>query len=163
MARLKSDENSVNITTKHNIPCIPNEHRVSSLILLEKFEEKAKSSCVPINSLVDDLMVTALPEQLLFFPSRTALCSAFLRVRHSTFPKLPKTIEDVIVPDQFLKTFSSERFLISRNIRGNDMIVFGSKSDCEALSSAKIIAVDGTFKVSPRLFYQLFIIQKCKC
>ena len=63
---------------------------------------------------------------------------------------VPKTYED---ERRKLLTITS---LMTHDTKRN--IVFGTEEDMTRLCASTVVAMDGTFKVCPRMFYQLFII-----
>ncbi|CAF1136280.1 unnamed protein product [Brachionus calyciflorus] len=85
--------------------------------------------------------------------------STLYRIRSKTIPKLPKTTEEIIIPDNFAKTLDQkERFLLFDTKDVDRIIAFCSMSGLSRLSQADQWHIDATFKASPKLYYQLLII-----
>ncbi|XP_054709164.1 uncharacterized protein LOC129218868 [Uloborus diversus] len=83
------------------------------------------------------------------------------KVRNSTRPSLPKTIQDISLSGEWTSTRDGNReFLIIDKIIGpeNRMMVFCSEEDLEKLCQSDSIHMDGTFKIVPKLFSQLYTI-----
>ncbi|KAL0852128.1 hypothetical protein ABMA28_000365 [Loxostege sticticalis] len=93
-----------------------------------------------------------------FMPSKEAMRLVIHRERVSNEPKLPKTLNEFIIPDEFNK-FEGEQFLIGHFIDDNDTIlVFSTKTNLRLLDKSKFWIMDGTFQCCPDLFYQLYSI-----
>lgn len=91
-------------------------------------------------------------------PSKEAMRLVIHRERVSNEPKLPKTLNEFIIPDEFTK-FEGEQFLIGHFIDDNDTIlVFSTKTNLRLLDKSKFWIMDGTFQCCPDLFYQLYSI-----
>ena len=90
------------------------------------------------------------------------LCYAFAdsrlhRRRHRLTPSLPKSLQEIQIPDVYTRTKADESFLLHVS-DNNDLIVFCSPSNLKLLCGAKVVSVDGTFDASPMLFRQLLTI-----
>ena len=77
------------------------------------------------------------------------------------FPE-PLSINELIIPEEF-KTFTingnTEPFLLSDVTSDSKrIIIFASQHMLDQLGNSKIWMCDGTFKVVPRIFYQLYTI-----
>ena len=90
--------------------------------------------------------------QLPTFPS---LKSSLYRSRQKKFPPLPQNREDIILEGEWSQTTTGENFLVHH---GEDIIMFSTEANMRRLSTAKMLFMDGTFEVCPRLFYQIFTI-----
>ena len=69
------------------------------------------------------------------------------------------------MPDRFRKTLVGDNFLIYDSFEDEDyslncggIIVFGTRANLEILFKSSILHVDGTFEVTPLIFFQLFSI-----
>lgn len=92
-----------------------------------------------------------------------AIVQAIKRARyeHNEFPKVPKTWDEMIVPNHLCTTIRGDTFLALEESTGTDekILVFCSSEQKTVLHSAAYWICDGTFEVvSETLFYQLFII-----
>lgn len=90
---------------------------------------------------------------------RKNLSAAKLR----TFPKLPKSMPDLhtkfggFQSSGHTKTSTGEEFVFLHDTV-NNIIIFTTAVNLDALKSAVIIFIDGTFKSAPPQFYQIFTI-----
>ena len=87
------------------------------------------------------------------------------RERGAGLPPIPGEDEDLQVPERFQVTLGGRRFLLFDNRNDEDnvedlprIIMFASDNQLRILRSSRHIHYDGTFKVAPALFYQLFVI-----
>lgn len=76
----------------------------------------------------------------------------------------PKTLIDLVFDENIVTTHDNQNFLLydsasDENIGSNERIViFGTRKNVQILKSCEIIAMDGTFKMVPLLFKQLFTV-----
>lgn len=72
----------------------------------------------------------------------------------------PQTLAELELPDDLILTQREEAFLIydSGSADESRILVFGTLENLEILGGCKIWAADGTFKVCPSLFKQLWVI-----
>ena len=73
---------------------------------------------------------------------------------------LPRDRSEIVIPPQYLDTAAGERFLQydSGVDDANRIFIFGTPRTLDILSDADHIFMDGTFKIVPELFFQLFTI-----
>ena len=93
-------------------------------------------------------------------PSHGALRKIVRRKRKdlSAYPANPTTLEDLVIPVDF-QTYGSEKFLLADN--GDEscrIIIFGMESNAHLLKEVKKLFIDGTFKIAPQLFGQVYVI-----
>ena len=99
-------------------------------------------------------MLTKLPE-------RENLKKQIRRERSKTTPQNPRSLMDLMeIPELYRQTFSGDNFLLydSRaydEIPNGRVIVFGTRRNLELLLECDIWSVDGTFKVSLFLKFQI--------
>ena len=90
-------------------------------------------------------------------PPFRSIHTSMYQIRHRNYPPLPKTIQDIILPEWMQQTPRGEEFVLHQdNIQG--ILIFGTMTNVEILTSREEIFVDGTFFVCPRLYYQLFTL-----
>lgn len=77
------------------------------------------------------------------------------RARRQNMPPLPVTRDDIVLEGQWAVTNDNEPFILHQD---NDMVLLGTDSNLHLLSTADTIFMDGTFKISPRQFVQLFTL-----
>ena len=84
------------------------------------------------------------------------------RNRNGRVPPLPASLEDLNIPDDY-KTFDDgELFLLHDSGPGSQRIlIFSTHENLMLLSESQHWFADGTFKVAPSLFHQLYTIHCC--
>ena len=89
------------------------------------------------------------------FPSSNSI---MYRERSYKYGALPKTLGEIELPDFLKQTISSnENFLMADDgMNENRMMIFSTKTNLSYLCKSTAIYGDGTFKVAPNLFYQLY-------
>ena len=93
-------------------------------------------------------------------PHQSSLASTLLRAQRSVFPPLPASIQDLYEFPEALSNIGQERFLLPNTLQdGNDgCLVFCHEEGLRWLFDHQDWHIDGTFKVVPRLFHQMFTI-----
>ena len=96
-------------------------------------------------------------DQKILLPSYQSVKSALKRQRSVNIPKLPKSVSEICLENEWSQTTNGLNFVLHKS-QNNDMIVFASDANLMQLSSCSTIYMDGTFKCCPSLFTQLFSI-----
>ena len=99
-------------------------------------------------------------------PSCDALQSAYSRRRLSMFPRIPHNYDDIDLPAEYKLAESGRNFLLFNDsfpslpggLVDNHIMCFGTKTFSKNLLQAKRVHMDGTFKVCPEPFAQLFTL-----
>jgi hypothetical protein len=73
-------------------------------------------------------------------------------------PVEPKTLEDFILPDSFKYSISGEMFVRQIDNGPDKILLFVTVNNLKLMSHAAFWIMDGTFKVAPNLFRQLYTI-----
>ncbi|KII66875.1 hypothetical protein RF11_08087 [Thelohanellus kitauei] len=81
-----------------------------------------------------------------------------IRNRDSSILPNPQTLSQLIIPDIYKVSLSGEVFLIHDNNSPRRTLVFASVRFIDALKNSDFWHCDGTFKVVPSIFTQLFTI-----
>lgn len=75
--------------------------------------------------------------------------------------KEPKSISEIIIPENLQPTLDNKLFLIKLFYRRNDYVmIFTTIKNCLILKNASFWVMDGTFKSFSALFNQLFVIRE---
>ncbi|KAM7309896.1 uncharacterized protein ISCGN_006879, partial [Ixodes scapularis] len=71
---------------------------------------------------------------------------------------LPSRLEDVVIPAQYASKIDGSRFLLhDSGVQDQDrFLIFCSPQMVDVLRTSKKWFADGTFKVAPELFYQVY-------
>jgi hypothetical protein len=76
--------------------------------------------------------------------------------RANNIPKLPKTKNDINLEGEWGKTLDNEPFILPR--ADNNTLIFSTDENLKCLSESETLYVDGTFKVCPSLYTQLYSV-----
>lgn len=132
--------------------------------ILDTLKNKAKTERASARELVleacgsaDDPTVAALPS--LHNMRRTAA-----RIQNRSNVNMnPKTLAELVFDDDVVMTSRNKHFLLHDSaVYGEDpepenrLLLFGTKENLDILKVCDTIAMDGTFKIVPPLFKQLF-------
>ena len=74
---------------------------------------------------------------------------------------VPQDVNNLIIPERYQSASNNEQFLLHDNLGAENaprMLVFATQQDLGLLARSKHWFMDGTFKVVPELFFQLYII-----
>ncbi len=150
-------------TSAHSHP--PNRDATKALILVENLKTVAQSQpALPPSVIVRDTLQNATPRVLSQMPLRENLRQTICRQRRQNVPHNPKSIADLEhLPDEFMKTMLDEVLVLHDNYDTQDgdegrVIVFATRKNVEVLRRSEIWFVDGTFRVCPSIFTQLFTV-----
>ena len=83
--------------------------------------------------------------------------STLYRARAKKLPQIPNHYRDLEIPERWKFTFSRKRFLL-KNDRENGIVIFATSKALRFLASCETILSDGTFKLCPPPFEQLYVI-----
>jgi len=121
----------------------------------------AANPLAPPRTAHSDVACETVRENLATVPTYRSVESIIRRQRLENIPKLPVERKDINITGSWAETIDGNRFLINVPNDPNDpnkMLVFASDEDLRLLAESKIIHVDGTFKVCPKQYSQLFTI-----
>lgn len=82
------------------------------------------------------------------------------RKHKCNYPALPKHRRDLVIPRDLLHTKKGDDFILYDSGKGHEerMVILGTLTNLSILKRCKLWMVDGTFKSTPVLFYQLYTI-----
>ncbi|CAF3730827.1 unnamed protein product [Rotaria socialis] len=86
--------------------------------------------------------------------------SGLYKLRRKRYPPIP-TDQKFIIPPVYQETYSNSRFLIydkRKTVYGGRLLIFASDDQLNVLFHSEVLFADGTFKVSPTLFEQLYVL-----
>jgi len=132
---------------------------VATEITAASKEDPGKGPTEIIESKIRDL-----PQQVVAkLPQRAALKRRINRVRQANFPQNPKTLEELgELPPEFRRTMKKDSFLLYDSYEDDPeeprIIVFSTRENLRKLGKSKTWYSDGTFKVCPSSFAQIFTI-----
>ncbi|KRY32249.1 hypothetical protein T03_5300, partial [Trichinella britovi] len=91
------------------------------------------------------------------FPTYKSVKTAVYRKRAQKFPRLPPTRQQLEIPPQWRMTKSDRRFLLYNNVY-NSILIFCTEENLSILSEHSVWSMDGTFKIVPEWYQQMFTI-----
>ena len=110
---------------------------------------------------ISDLPIAVLSQ----LPERENLSKAIRRSRRRNLPANPRSLVELgELPEIYTRTISKDQFLVydletdEEYSDDGRVLVFATRHNLQALSKSNTWFVDGTFKVCPNIFTQLFAI-----
>ena len=91
-------------------------------------------------------------------PDFQCMKSSLQRVRMEGRPTLPSTIEEVQIVGEWGKTLRGDRFLLFETPGSEKIVAFATDDMLKKLCESSLVIMDGTFRVSPSLFSQLYTL-----
>ena len=107
------------------------------------------------------MSVSGLEEDALSkLPKLTSLSRMARRARQAdkNHPPKPTSLESLVIPPNFMKTFNGDSLLLwdsEYQTMTRRSLLLGTPKNMEILAQSKNWVIDGTFKSSPELFYQM--------
>ena len=91
-------------------------------------------------------------------PKDTTIKRAGQRIRRKNFPAEPSSAQNLILEGEWQQV-NGENWIISENTSGDNLcIILATKSNIRYLKQSPVWYADGTFDVSPKIFYQMYAI-----
>ncbi|KRY27278.1 conserved hypothetical protein [Trichinella spiralis] len=91
------------------------------------------------------------------FPVFKRLRATMFKHRVKRVPRLPGHRHDLVIPDQFKTTKSAEDVLLCQS-NSRHILVFSTGTNIRLLAACRTWGMDGTFKIVPKWYQQLFTI-----
>ena len=90
----------------------------------------------------------------------TGVRSQLYSQRRYLIAQTPAAGRDIRFRDEWCTTTTGDNFILIDDIieGGSRIFAFGTLANLQRLCSSSVMSMDGTFKLCPRLFYQLYII-----
>ncbi|KRZ50731.1 hypothetical protein T02_9965, partial [Trichinella nativa] len=83
--------------------------------------------------------------------------SAMYKQRVKRFPRLPRDRQDLVLANEFTRTKCGKAFLLTQSA-SKHILIFSTAGSIKLLAAMKTWGMDGTFKVVPYWYEQLFTI-----
>ncbi|KRX69365.1 hypothetical protein T06_10207 [Trichinella sp. T6] len=152
------------ITQKDHIESCPvDEHLAYKMekkaVLKKRSAEETKS----ILAIYDEVSVaSAVPSTFGYFPPSRRIIfkrvkSTMYSHRSKRYLKLPEHRRDQQIPDAFRTTMAGEDFLLWQSASSH-ILVLATGSNIRLMATRRTWALDGTFKIVPQWYQQLFTI-----
>jgi len=82
-----------------------------------------------------------------------------IRQKEQAAPPNPKTLLELIIPDDYRTTFDGKPFLLfDSGPVENRILIFSTQKNLQLLQKCEHWFADGTFSTSPNLFYQIYTV-----
>lgn len=101
-------------------------------------------------------------QEVAHLPSLKSLSSTLYRSRAKRLPNLPHTRADINLQGEWASTQDGREFILANDGNEDKMIIFGTVQNLRLLCEAETIFMDGTFKVTPEMFSQVYSIHVMK-
>ena len=133
------------------------ESTLSAMMKADLCQKAADNPTLPMKEVYNQYMDSAdtpLDDDLLE-PQLRSCRSQMYRARRHNMPHLPPTRDDILIEGQWATTTDNQPFVIHQD---KDMVLLGTDNNLEMLAAADTVFMDGTFKISPYPFNQLFTL-----
>jgi hypothetical protein len=101
-------------------------------------------------------------QEVAHLPSQKSLSSTLYRSRAKRLPNLPHTRTDINLEGEWATTQDGRDFILANDGDEDKIIIFGTVQNVRLLCEAETIFMDGTFKVAPDMFCQVYSIHVMK-
>ena len=158
--RIHIENNTINIVTEHNH--VVNVGEVEAKETITIIKERAANSRDPPRFLIHQAQATITNEGLAEMPKYTSIQRTIERKRKRDGNNVinPRNVAEIHVPNELRETLRGDNFLLFDS--GEDDVdrffIFGTERNLDLLETKTNWFADGTFKVAPNLFYQLYTI-----
>lgn len=131
--------------------------------VMEKLKTLSKTTKNPTRQVIAQSIHGVKKPTAAVLPSERSLVKSVQRYRASSgVPKNPRSLAELVLPDEYQKTVKGEPFILydsaSDGEIDNRMIIFGTRENLNFLKQCDHIYMDGTFSSVPVLFRQLYTI-----
>ncbi|CAF3322392.1 unnamed protein product [Rotaria socialis] len=138
----------------------PNEARKREI--LGTIKKRVLDEHIPVKIIVEQEYRKAnlSTEEKRIIPLPSKIESGLHKTRRRALPPVPRD-QKFVVPPVYLETYSKEPFLIydkRKSQYGGRLMMFASPEQLDVLFHSDILFADGTFRVSPILFEQLYVL-----
>ena len=148
------------LTSAHCIWHEPNKTKVKVNLMVEEVNKAAKNSREKPGSIMKNIVKDVDEDVLRSMPSQSAIKQRITRKRkkNEIHIKEPVDLKSLVVPDQYKKTYRGKLFLIDDSKDDDRVLLFSTDDNLKLLSKHRDWLGDGTFKILPLLFLQLYSI-----
>jgi len=143
----------------HNHP--PNPIEVDVKRVIGQMKDEASSSTAPPTQIIARNVRTLSSASQGALPLVQSMTRGIRNARAKSIGSLaiPHRREDIDLPDSYQTCSNGEDFLLFDSGKASDrLLIFTTHKNLEFLSRSDVWMADGTFKVAPSLFDQLFVI-----
>jgi len=129
--------------------------------LLSEMRSKAKTTVKSTQQIVTEISEIATPGVIAALPTIRSISRTIRRQRCSTIieKSRPKNLLDLEIPQCYQYLGPNEKFLLHDSGQSEQrFLIFITQTSLQILQKSEVWYSDGTFKVSPSLFQQLYTI-----
>ena len=133
-------------------------------------KRKAKHTQDSSHDIVSDSLQTVTEGATAKLPKLDSLKRTIQRqrVHHNVVTVQPTSMEQLFLPEEYKLKSKGEPFLLyDSGSETQRILIFGTQRNLEMLQSSKVWLADGTFKTTPLLFTQVYVItrhgENCSC
>jgi hypothetical protein len=148
---------------KHNH--VPDAADLSARRVIQNSKDTAINTQLATNNIIAQSSIGVSQATAVHLPSTTSMARTIQRTRQATSqaPAVPLSLVELIIPDRYSKTRTGEDFLLFDSGSSVDRIlIFSTRKNLQLLAQSRHWYSDGTFKVVPPLFDQLYTIHGVK-
>lgn len=158
MTAVTSNDVLVSSNGEHNHP--PDAGKVKQKVAIHKAKQEAISQ--PQKSMkrvFADAFGNENNEELMdHLPSFKRYRDTLYRARSQRLPHVPHNRQDIVLEGEWAETVDGRNFLLADDGIDNRIIIFGTMQNLRYMCQADTIYMDGTFKLSPEMFLQIYSI-----
>ncbi|CAF4438493.1 unnamed protein product, partial [Rotaria sp. Silwood2] len=130
--------------------------------ILNKIKHRVLDEYISIKIIIEEEYRKAnlSGEEKRMMPLPAQIESGLHKLRRKSLPPIPQN-QKFLVPPVYEETYSHQKFLIydkRKTIYGGRLMIFASDEQLNVLYGSDVLFADGTFKVSPKLFEQLYVL-----
>lgn len=146
---------------------VPNPGRCDAIKVSASMKRTSLSCSDPPRRIYSDSIVGLSAEAAVALPQYESSQRTMQRVRQRAnvpYP-VPTTFQQLDIPVELQSTTNGQPFILFDSGRADTerIILFGTSENVRFLQDNKDWFADGTFKVTPNLFYQVYTIHAIKC
>ncbi|CAG8559248.1 10972_t:CDS:2 [Dentiscutata heterogama] len=142
---------------KHNHS--PRTGRKDVVKLISNIKQQAKNTRDKPSQIIQNNLANVSEGIIPYIPSYEALRSTIKRARRTESTLEPKSLDEIDIPTSLCFTLSGDLFFLKNAIVDQEgYLLFSTIKNIRYLSQATFWLMDGTFKIVPKLFYQLYTI-----
>ena len=155
----------------------PDPAEVKAREVINRIKDKSRAGNATPSYIVASEVAALEPGTAASLPPYAQLKRIVGRSRGKQMPSCPTNLKDLIIPEELKTDHRGELFLQydSRSVSDEEsfseeesdsererILIFASKQGLRALARSQVWLMDGTFKVVPSLFYQLYTVNILK-
>ena len=159
--RIAKSDDAIANSTQHNHD--PSQEEINVAVARSSLKRKIEDSPLAAGSkqaTISESLSSLTPSERIKFGTIASVQRSVCRYAAKNQPSDPQCLEDLIIDGSWTENNDGSSFLIDDNKNNSDrIIIFGSNACLSHLATSTIWMMDGTFKVAPNLFKQLYVIR----